>query len=98
MVSIRNNFQSEYKRALKAVCKNLEGDGSDSVLRVGKGTVAGGLEIMKIRGQELMELSSWEIRRELSSPLTIRLNQSAMAIREVRSHAATEESLESHAG
>lgn len=51
---------------------------------------------MKIRGQELMELSNWEIRRELSSPLTIRLNQSAMAIREVRSHAATEESLESH--
>lgn len=40
-----------------------------------------------------MELSSWEIRRELGSPLTIRLNQSAMAVREVRSNAPTEEPL-----
>lgn len=91
-------FATTFNQTLKAVCKNLERDGSDSVLRVGTEDSSRRLEIMKIRGQELMELSSWEIRRELSSPLTIRLNQSAMAIREVRSHAATEESLESHAG
>lgn len=31
VMSIRNNFQSEYKRTLKVVCKKQERDGSDSV-------------------------------------------------------------------